>query len=300
MPIDVASYRRWEGRARPTPLVALGIAGTMIRRRLRIRMARMIIFGSTLLWCGLAMLVFYFQLQGRGDHMIRRQIRQLGLENVNLLAVLNRTFDSQIGFWAFLFTAIIGAPVIAEDRRAHALPLYFSRPIRHFDYVLGKALSVAIFLALILILPRVAMYGMEISFSTVDGVASRQLPTFLRSCAAGALGVTMFTSLALGVSSLTERPTYGALFLLGIGAVSTGVAHFVANVLRDAKWLAISPYSCVHRIALDLLPVPPQLSTNTGFLEECSLRGAWIGFGVWVALGLGTLIVRVRRVEVVT
>lgn len=300
MPIDVASYRRWEGRARPTSLAALGIASTMIRRRLRLRIARIIIFGFVLFWCAVAALVFYFHLQGEGNPVIREQIRKLGFENVNLLAVLNRLLDNMIGFWAFLFAAIVGAPVISEDRRAHALPLYFSRPIGHVDYVLGKALSVAFFLAMLLILPRVIMYGIEVAYSNVDGVAARQLPTLLRSCADGALGILMLASLSLGVSSLTERPTYAALFLLGIGAISTGVAHFLARVLHDANWLAVAPYTCVHRIGLHLLPVPPQLSLNTAFLEEMSVRGAWIGLSAWVALGLGVLFLRVRRVEVVT
>ena len=217
---------------------------------------------------------------------------------MNLLAVLNRVFDKQIGFWGFLLAALVGAPLIAEDRRARALPLYFSRPIGHVEYVLGKAASAAFFLCLLLILPRVSMYVINVAFS--DGVAFKQLPTLLRSCADGALGVVLLTSIALGVSSLTERPTYAALFLLGLGVILTGLSHFLAHVLRDPSWLAVSPYACVHRIGLDLLPVPPQLSQDTEFLEKLGVREAWMGFGAWTALGLGTLVARVRRVEVVT
>jgi ABC-type transport system involved in multi-copper enzyme maturation permease subunit len=300
VPIDIASYRRWEGRARPTPLAWLGIAATMIRRRLKFKIVRIIVFSFAIISSGLASLVFYLNLQGRGDPMIQDQIRRLGLENVNLLAILNRLMDTQIALWAFLLAALVGAPVIAEDRRARALPLYFSRPIGHVDYVLGKAASAAFFLALLLILPRVAMYGIEVAFSDVEGVAWRQMPTLLRSCAAGALGVALLTSLSLGASSLFERPPYAALFLLGLGALTAGVAVFLAEVLDDAGWLALSPYSCVHRIAIDLLPVPAGLSDDTAELERLGVRVAWSGFAAWISLALATLVLRVRRVEVVT
>ncbi len=300
MPIDIASYRRWEGRARPTPLAALGIAGTMIRRRMKLKIVRVIVFVFSVVASGFAALVFYLTLAGRGDPMIQNQIRQFGFENVNLLAILNRLFDSVIGFWAFLLAALVGAPVIAEDRRAHALPLYFSRPIGHLDYVLGKAASAAFFLALLLILPRISMYAMEVAFSEVEGTAWRQMPTLLRSCAAGALGVALFTSISLGVSSLTERPTYAALFLLGFGVLTTGIAHFLAEVLDDRGWLALSPYTCVHRIALHLLPVPIDLSEDTAYLEELGIRTAWFGAGAWILAGIAVLVARVRRVEVVT
>ncbi len=300
MPIDIASYRRWEGRARPTPLAALAIASTMIRRRMRNRFVRIIIFGFTLLSSGLATIIFYFTLQGHGKPRLQRQLREFGLENVNVLALLNRLFDTQVGFWGVLLAALVGAPLIAEDRRARALPLYFSRPIGHIEYVLGKAASAAFFLALLLILPRICMYGSEVAFSDAEGVALRQLPTLLRSCADGALGVVLLTSISLGVSSLTERPTYAALFLLGVAVLTTGLSHFLSHVLRDPAWLAVSPWACVHRIGLDLLPVPPQFGSDTAYLEALKVRGAWTGFGLWTALSLGTLVARVRRVEVVT
>jgi ABC-2 type transport system permease protein len=301
VPIDIASYRRWEGgRARSTPLAALAIASTMVRRRMKFKIVRIIVFAFTLISTGLAALVFYLHLQGQGDPMIQQQIRQLGFENVNLLAILNRLFDGAIGFWAFLLAAIVGAPVIAEDRRARALPLYFSRPIGHLDYVLGKAASAAFFLALLLILPRVAMYAIEVAFSEAEGVAWRQLPTLLRSCAAGALGVALLTSLSLGVSSLTERPTYAALFLLGLGVITTGVSFFLAEVLDNFDWIAVSPYACVYRLALHLVPVPGALSEDTADFEKFGVPAAWAGLGLWTALGLGALVLRIRRVEVVT
>jgi ABC-type transport system involved in multi-copper enzyme maturation permease subunit len=299
VPIDIASYRRWEGRARPSPLAALAIASTMVRRRMRVRFVKLILWAFTLVPSVIGGLVFYFTLQGTGP-ISERQLEELGLKDVNLLAVLNQFFDKIVGFWAMLLAALVGAPLIAEDRRAHALPLYFSRPIGHIEYVVGKAASAAFFLAMLLVLPRICMYGVEVAFSEAEGVARGQLPTLLRSCATGALGVGVLTSIALGVSSLTERPTYAALFLLGIGAVTSGLAFHLSGALRDATWLAISPTACIQRIGMDLIEVPAQLRTDLRYLEKLAVREAWIGAGAWAGLGLGILVVRVRRVEVVT
>jgi ABC-type transport system involved in multi-copper enzyme maturation permease subunit len=302
VPIDIASYRRWEGRARPTPFAALAIASTMIRRRMRIRLVKVIVFGFTLIASGFALLLFYGILRGHAEPALRNQIRQFGLENVNVLAYLNRLFDMQVGFWAVLLSALVAAPLIAEDRRARALPLYFSRPIGHIEYVIGKAASAAFFLALLLVVPRLAMYGMEIAFSDAKGVALRQLPTLLGGCACAGLTIVLLTSLSLGVSSLTERPTYAALFLLGLASVVTGVAHILAEAaLNDPAWLALSPFTCLHRIGLDLVPFSSPIADEmTASIEALPLRNAWLGFGAWTAVSLGTLFVRVRRVEVVT
>lgn len=300
MPIDIASYRRWEGRARPTPFSALAIAATMIRRRMRIRFVRRIIAVVILVAVGSAAVTFMLTLEGEGDPMLRRQIEMFGMANVNLLAVLNHRFDLWIGYFAMLMGALVAAPVIAEDRRAHALPLYFSRPIGHVEYVLGKAASAAFFLALLLILPRVAMYAVEVAFTSADGVAWRQLPTLLRSCLAGLLGTTVVTSVGIGISSLTERPTYAALFLLGVAVLALGVSQHLAQPLDDPDLLAIYPYHCVQRIAIDVMPTPQTLRPGTGFLEKMDVSWAWTSLGIWTAAGLLVLVLRVRRVEVVT
>jgi len=301
VPIDIASYREWDGRARPAPFAAFGIATTMIRRRMQIRIVRIIVFVFLVVSSGLAALVFYLTLTGHGgDPRIQNQIRQLGFENVNLLAVLNRLFDAVVGGWAFLLAALVGAPVIAEDRRANALPLYFSRPIRHIDYVLGKAMSAAFFLALLLLVPRFTMYLVDIALADFEGTAWNHLPTLLRSCASGGLGVVLLTALSLGVSSLFERPAYAALALLGFGALCAGLAFFLYGVLDNPNMLAFSPFTCVQRIGIDLLPVPISLSGETAEIEKLGVGAAWAGYTAWAALGLLALALRVRRVEVVS
>jgi hypothetical protein len=255
----------------------------MIRRRLKNRFLRLILFGVMLGAVGISSLVYYLALEGKVNLGLGRQAELLGITDVNLLALLNRGFDGDIGFWAVLTAALVGTPLIAEDRRAHALPLYFSRPIGTTDYVLGKALSAAFFLAMILLLPRVAMYLVDAGFAEKEGQALRQLPVLLKSLLVGGIGVFLLTSVALGASSMADRPAHAALRFLG------------------ASWEALSPYGCIQRIGVELFDVPDRLLIRTrASLKELGVGWAWAGVALWSALGLGLLVVRVRRVEVVT
>jgi ABC-type transport system involved in multi-copper enzyme maturation permease subunit len=299
VPIDIASYRRWEGRARPTPFAALAIAVTMVRRRMRIRLVRRLLAAVILGTVLLTSAIFLATLEGEGDPMLRRQIEAFGIANVNLLSPLNHQFDAWIGYFAMLLGALVGTPLIAEDRRAHALPLYFSRPIGHIEYVVGKAASAIIFLALLLVLPRIAMYLVEVAFSSRDGIAWRQLPTLLKTCAVGGIGAAVIAAITLGVSSLTERPTYAALFFLGIVMLSLFVAMHLAMPLDNPNLLSIYPYFCVRRIALDLLPTQAYVP-EVPMLARMEVARAWTSLGIWTAASLGILVVRVRRVEVVS
>ena len=45
----------------------------------------------------------------------------------------------------FVLLAIIGAGLIATDRRENGLSLYFSRPLGLLDYIGGKALTIVVF-----------------------------------------------------------------------------------------------------------------------------------------------------------
>jgi len=300
MPVDRAAYRAWDGRARSNRLVSLVIAGTMIRRILRLRLLRwalsVVLFAS----CIFSSISFAILHQGEANPAIYRAMQQIGLDRINLLAYANRHFQNAIGFWALMIAALAGAGLIAEDRRARALPLYFSRPLGRLDYALGKLLTVVFFLGLLLWLPPLCMYLIELALSNRDGVAGAQLPTLLRSLLPGVVGVFLLGSLALGVSSLANRHSHAALLLIGIVLVAALFGQILAySVVEDPSWLALSPLACVHRIGIEALEVPEQLAPENPRLRKMDVGHAWTGAAAWLALGLGLLFARVRRVEVV-
>ena len=182
-----------------------------------------------------------------------------------------------------------------------ALALYFSRPITQLDYVLGKFLTVFWFLSLLLLLPPVFMYVVELGFSGEEGLAARQLPVLAKSLLPGLVGCIVYASLALGVSSLVEKTNQAALLFFGLVMMAFVLSQmFTFALFGDAAWQAISPGNCIQRIAADALPLPPGVGLGGPHVEEMPLAAAWTGAGAWTAAGLAVLVVRIRKVEVVS
>ena len=299
MPIDEASYRAWPGSAKATHRVVFAIAGTMIRRLMRWRMVRYITWVAPLGACFISAVFFGLAQEGKGP--LGFVLQRSGMAMDDLLPLLNVRFQSAVGFWAVLLSALVGGPLIAEDRRAHALPLYFSRPISHFDYVAGKYLAFAFFLALLLVAPPICMYLIDVGFSDAEGALFDRFPILLRSLVPSLVGIVVLGAIALGVSSICRRANYAALLIVGVLVVAEIMGHLLAReIFRDPTWRAVSPGACVLRVASDILAVPEGLTSQRRFPSGMDVGAAWIGLGLWTAAGLGLLVARIRNVEVVT
>ncbi len=301
MPVDEASYRPWPGSARATHRVVFAIAGTMVRRLMRWRLVRYITWIGPLGACFISAVVFGLAREGKTTLPIVMAMKRGGMSFDDLLPLLNLEFQRAIGFWAVLLAALVGGPLIAEDRRAHALPLYFSRPLSHLDYVLGKFLAFAFFLSLLLLAPPICMYLIDVGFSDTDGALLDRFPILLRSLVPGLVRILVLGSIALGMSSLARKANYAALLFLGIMMVVGIMGELLAReIFRDPTWRAVSPSACVSRIAVQVLPLPEVMPQRRAFLMEMDVGAAWLGAGLWTAAGLAVLLLRIRKVEVVT
>lgn len=301
MGVDRASYRAWEGRARPTRGVAFAIAGAMIRRLMRRRMVKILTFSIPSGACLLAGGVFFFWQQGEAEPELQKLLASGLMGRDELLPLLNRKFQAAIGFFAILLAAMAGAPLIAEDRRSGSLPLYFSRPITHFDYVAGKMLTVSWFLSLLLIVPPVLIFLLELAFFGEEGTFAHQFPVLVRSLVPSLALMVVLSSMSLGVSSLTKKANHAVLLFFGL-CIGVGIASeiLVREVFDNPALYAVSPFKSVRRIALELMPIPRRLDTEARVLGEMPFSAAWTGLAIWTAAGLSILALRIRRVEVVT
>src|SRR5207237_7480306 len=73
-------------------------------------------------------------------------------------------FKAELATSLFL-VLVVGPNLVSRDLRFNALPLYFSRPLRRFDYFLGKLGVIGFFLMAIAILPSVVAYVLGLAFS---------------------------------------------------------------------------------------------------------------------------------------
>ena len=244
MVVDQSTYRAYTGERRPGRRAALAIASTHIRKMRRQRLVRAFVYFVPLIVGAIA--AFMFTMVYMNPEMFRI-IRRLG-DDANLLAVANRAFQESIWFVALLMAALVGSPLIAEDRRAKALPLYFSRPLTHFDYVMGKLFTLWFFLGALLIVPPVLFYLLEVSLNPDDGIIAGQFPTFLKSLIPSVARIVPLSAVALGVSSLMRRSQHATLLFFGLFIPLQGISFILKQVFDDSAWLALSPENCVRAV----------------------------------------------------
>ncbi len=295
MPVYEASYRPWDGKARPSRRAAFAIAATMIPRLYKLKLVRFPVLVLPLVASVLAGTTFYF---GHGK-IFQMVAQRLEWGDFSLLNYVNQYFFMMARYFAIILAAVAGGPLIAEDHRARALPLYFARPITHLDYVLGKMLSVGTFVALLLFVPPIVMYLVDISLAPGDGAWRTELPAFLGSLVPAVCGVVGLSSIALASSSLCERSQFGTFLCIALLMVSGFVGGTLAGVLQEPAFAMIAPTEALMRVTMDVVPVPAQVQPVT-YLDGVNVSAAWTSLAVWTAASLFVLTVRIRKVEVVT
>ncbi|MHC4448804.1 MAG: ABC transporter permease [Planctomycetota bacterium] len=303
MTVDQAAYRRYEGTFQPGKGAIGAIAGTTIRRVFRRTWLRYLYFVVVLInTVAASFITFITHQRFIGNRSASEMVADGGGE-LDSLAVVLRGFLSQVGALAPIVAALTIAPLIAEDRRAKALPLYFSRPITHMHYVIGKLGAGTFFLAMLLLVPPIAMFAVDIANTPEDVVYAQRLGVLLRGMLPLAMLTVCLTSMSLGVSSLMERTNAASLVLFGLCIFATVAAHVLAReIFEDPAYFAIDPFLCAQAIGNDLLPAMPSminLSEVSTESQELAPTTAWWGLSVWAATGLFVLWLRVRKVEVV-
>lgn len=145
-----------------------------------------------------------------------------------------------------LFAAVVAPLLLCPDRRDGVLSLYAARPITPLDYVgarWGAFLTVALAAAW---LPEAVLF-------VWNALDAREPATFLRDewdvvprfLLAGALVATVFTTLALLVSSFTTRRAYASVAMLAVLFVGSAVGGIAeedfSGAGADALTLASLP-----------------------------------------------------------
>ncbi len=184
----------------------------------------------------------------------------------------------RIGFYTFfrrsqgilmvLLVGMIAPGLISRDMQSRAFLLYFSRPITPFQYLLGKATTVWIFLLAVTTLPALVVYLVGILFSPGLGVILNTWDIPLRILLATAVLTIPTTMLALCLSSLVNESRYArfAWFAIWIVGFLSASILFTADLqasgnydIWTSRWASLSPYhvlGIVERWAFGLMERP--------------------------------------------
>ncbi len=147
--------------------------------------------------------------------------------------------------FTMLLAAIICADVIAADLADSSFVLYFSRPVRAFDYLLGKITGLMGVLWLFCLIPPIAYVLVMMATMTGDDWSGAG-KILGKTVLAGLVTAVYFLPYGLMISSITKSKAYA-----GIGIfMSFFVLSIISGIFRENndKWTLIDPFELLHNM----------------------------------------------------
>jgi ABC-2 type transport system permease protein len=193
--------------------------------------------------------------------------------------------------FAIILSAFAGPSLIAPDLGNGALPLYFSRSLSRWEYVLARMLVLVGLLSPITWVPGVLLFLMQ---SSLAG-----WPWFSQNWHLGAglflgflLWILLVSLVAMACSAYVKWRVVAGALVLGVFFVLAGAAELTNAVLRVEWASAFNPSRAVLQIWHWLLGAPPMQGPGT---FECV-----IAITMLTAVLLAVLQRKLRPVEVVS
>ncbi|GAH33968.1 unnamed protein product [marine sediment metagenome] len=297
MPIHEQGYRHYDGRRRGRIWRSVTIARSGIRLALKKRKLVAFVLLAVTPAIVLGVLIYLASRMTEFIELANRFMphvpwKELVGENVTVAAVWKVIF-SRFLMWQLIPVGVIvtfvGPELISQDLRVRALQLYFSRPLTRIDYVLGKLVVVAVFVAMITLAPALLLYLVGVVLSRSITVVGETYPTLI-AVFAGYLLITLVGGvLVLACSSMSRRSPYVAA-VWGMLVILSDVAYGLVGDAMAARWAhLLSIRANVVQVLARLFGVKPAYD----FVWWPSL----IILGALVAAALVVIFRRLRSLE---
>ncbi|GAA1552799.1 ABC transporter permease [Actinomadura kijaniata] len=188
------------------------------------------------------------------------------------------------------------APVLASrELRFHVVPLYFSRPVGHLDFVLAKLAAMTTALLALLTLPVTLLYVGGLVTKVPD--SGEHLVRYLTALVGCALFAVVLASIGLVVSAFTPRRGFGVAAVIAVYMLTSafvvivqGLAEMRTNFTL-AGWVGLlTPFNLVDIVQVRLLGAP----RSSAAMPEGTLAGM-VALAVCVALVAGSTAVLYAR-----
>ena len=246
MPIYEQTYRHYEGRMRHRYRWAI-IVDQELRLLAQSRVFKLLVMAASL-HCVLRLLqvVAY-------DIIVQNPNNPLTpiLQSVEAIVVNERMFFDFIRIQSplvFIICLYAGAGMICNDLRNNLVEIYFSKPIRWYDYALGKVITLILLGLVITAAPGIVLVLLHNSFAPSWALvqASWWWPLAI-------LGFSLLIVLptALGIlasSALLRSQNYAAVAIFMVLIANTTLGGVLAGVLRERNYLLLSFPVSLNRV----------------------------------------------------
>ena len=146
-------------------------------------------------------------------------------------------------FFAIILGAVVTSDIISDDINSNSFVLYFSRPIKPINYLIGKYTGAFMIISMFTLLPTflygVAAISLQSGSNYIDSLKILGL-TIL----AGILYSIVITGYGTMLSSFTEKKTYagGGTFISFI--VTPSIGEIFSNF--DYNWKLVNPMNLLN------------------------------------------------------
>jgi len=283
------SYQEWHGKLQPHPLRVVAIVLQGVKNTWRRSPLGISLLGGFAILLSLPNAFLGLMMPGMTDPAF------------NISAALSGSLT-----WTYLLMIpMVGSGLIASDVKHNALLMYFSKSIVRADYVAGKILTAAAFLALPLLLAPMLAVGISIYGLGTAATNAYSIRLFLGLLVCVPIALLPGIAIIMAFSSCTRRT-----FLAGVGwVVLYLVLETVSAILTNAAKLPwgylVSISNNVFRLTNAILPSPPPEMKVPPMPPEMSAAArlslsAWYSAGILgglVAIGIGIVIWRLSNTE---
>lgn len=203
-------------------------------------------------------------------------------------------------FFAFLISLGVGANLISSDKKHHALPLYFSRGISPWDYLMGKFSGVGIFILVLTGLPVVMITFGHIIIAS-DWLYFFNEPRVLLGAITVPLLITVtYGLLILACSSMSRSGWFAGFIFVGIVGILPGVARVMYQINKNPWTQLLSVSGNLKRVAGAIYGyTPPDIEAIRSPLWQAPTWASFVILGVIIAGCLLILKRNLKPVEVV-
>lgn len=129
----------------------------------------------------------------------------------------------------YLFVGFIAPEILCKDRRTGMLGVYLASPLNRVTYLIGKAITVAGLMMVVTLGPPLLMLiAYSLSSTGPDGFVA-WIDTFLSIVASSLIIGLMYSAVAMGVASLTDRTAVATATVLALFPGSAIVSDVLVN-----------------------------------------------------------------------
>ena len=225
MAVHDLSYAPWTGTPAPRRSAVAAIVSMELLRPFRSLWVRLVVIGAFMITGGWLLLLFFAASQQEMPPIFSgNKIYRDGFLNFFLFSMI------LLGL-----STTVGCPLIARDLRHNALVLYFSRSITRADYLLGKFLSLALFLLFATLGPGLLLWGGQLGLGG-DKASTLQRLADLGSLTLHAIVLTVpLAAVTLGFSAAAKRGYVAALLWASVYFGGEAAAAVLGGLLK-APW----------------------------------------------------------------